>query len=29
VRIENNSIAIIQHNIYNRLKQDFSFWMLD
>jgi len=25
VRIENNSIAIIQHNIYNRLKQDFSF----
>ena len=25
VLIENNSMAVIQHNIYNRLKQDFSF----
>ena len=25
IKVENNAIAIIQHKIYNRLKQDFSF----
>ena len=25
VIIENNSMAVIQHQIYNRLKQDFGF----